>query len=233
MRDPYVYEGTNVLINEGNIRDQTQLDVYENALTSLALANLLADPIVVSSCLDILEIHRRLFEKVYPFAGEIRTIDIYKNEPVLGGLSVNYAHYETIRRDLQNLTMSMETVEWNKIKKNELASDIALYLATLWKIHPFREGNTRACTVFMLFFLKQRHIRLNESFLAKYAKYFRNALVLYSVDEAPEKDHLEGMLDDAVSAKIETESGKKYETLGQYKVKNYQYGYHHLKNEEK
>ncbi len=29
MKDPYVYEGTNILINSANIRDAEKLDDYE------------------------------------------------------------------------------------------------------------------------------------------------------------------------------------------------------------
>jgi cell filamentation protein len=236
MKDPYVYPDpdSNVLINLKDIHDQQKLDNFENALSTLALEDLLKNPIPITSCFDLLTIHKRIFGEIYPFAGSIRSIDIVKNEPVLGGLSINYSPHESIEKELRDLSVSLDTVDWAKIKKHQLASDIAFYLAALWKIHPFREGNTRSCTVFMLLFLKQKHIKLNENFLAKHAKYYRNALVLYSVDEAPEKQHLEQILEDAVSAKIITEKDEeKYTTLKQYKIDNYRYGYHHAKDEKK
>lgn len=230
MRDPYVYEGTNVLINSGNLQDQDKLEEYENALSSLALLELLNHPFEVKSCLDVLKIHQAIFGNIYPFAGKIRSIDICKEEPVLGGLSVDYATHSQIETALRGLDSELFALDWGKIRKRNLAKEIAFFLAKIWKIHPFREGNTRSCTIFMLFFLKQRHLRFNEDFLGKHAKYFRNALVLYSVDEAPEKEPLETILEDAVSARVLGKADEpKYQTIKDYKIEKYQYGYHHLK----
>ena len=82
----------------------------------------------------------------------------------------------------------------------------------------------------MLLFLKKRHIKINEDFLAEHAKYFRNSLVLYSVKEASEPEYLLAILDDAISLKVINEEGKtKYRTIKDYKIDNYKYGYHHIK----
>ncbi|MCI2069546.1 MAG: hypothetical protein LKJ88_08335 [Bacilli bacterium] len=88
----------------------------------------------------------------------------------------------------------------------------------------------------MVLLLKQESIELNEIFLAKNAKYFRNALVLYSVDEAPKKQYLEMILRDAISthtlekaSDISLKSTKrKYGSIGGYEIGKYRYGYHHV-----
>ncbi len=40
MKDPYVYEGTNVLINLANIKNQEELDNYETTLSRIAIVDI-------------------------------------------------------------------------------------------------------------------------------------------------------------------------------------------------
>ena len=40
MKDPYVYEGTNILINLAGIKDQNKLDDFESTLVQAAVINL-------------------------------------------------------------------------------------------------------------------------------------------------------------------------------------------------
>ena len=99
MKDIYVYEGTNVLKNKRGIRNNEDLDQFENAMTSLAIININRS-FKFNDLNDIYEIHKMLFENVYDWAGEIRKINIYKEEPVLAGLSVQYEDYNKIKRSI-------------------------------------------------------------------------------------------------------------------------------------
>jgi len=68
--DPYVYPGTNVLKNLFNERDKSRLDEKEQRVTFRAMKELGRNP--VKGKLDgahLKEIHKRIFEKIYPFAG--------------------------------------------------------------------------------------------------------------------------------------------------------------------
>lgn len=47
MKDLYVYEGTNVLINLANIEEQDKLDNFETTLSRVAIVELLKNPIDV------------------------------------------------------------------------------------------------------------------------------------------------------------------------------------------
>ena len=89
-------DGTNVLVNLANIKDKKIADDYETTFSSLAIINLLKNPMEIVSTTDIFKIHKILFKEIYIWAGKPRTINIYKNEPVLGGLSVNYSDYQSI-----------------------------------------------------------------------------------------------------------------------------------------
>ena len=71
----------------------------------------------------------------------------------------------------------------------------------MWKIHPFREGNTRSVVVFLYFLAKQNNLELDTKLVGDNAKYFRNALVMASIDEYSESNYLNKILKDALNKK--------------------------------
>ena len=66
-RDPYVYPGTNVLINNGDYRTQAELNQFEEDAVILAFAGMKSRPITGPfEVRRLQETHRRIFGKVYP-----------------------------------------------------------------------------------------------------------------------------------------------------------------------
>lgn len=61
MKDPYVYEGTDVLINKLGIKDNATLDKAESDFVSIAASKLRNDDFQISSILDGLKIHKHFF----------------------------------------------------------------------------------------------------------------------------------------------------------------------------
>ena len=229
MKDPYVYEGTNVLINFADIKDQKTLDNYETTLSRIAIINILKNPIEINSTDDIYKIHELLFKEVYNWAGKPRTINIYKTEPVLNGLSVNYSDYKSIGSDLDNIQKEIDSFNWNDFSKKELIHKIAVVIAEIWQVHAFREGNTRTVCLFLYLFMKKFRLKLNIDFIGEHSKFFRNALVLASIGEYSEYEHLELILSDAVSIKKIVDGEKKYQTIKDYNLEKYEYNYHQIK----
>ena len=229
MRDPYVYEGTNVLINLANIKEQDKLDNYETTLSRIAIVELLRDPIDITSTKDIFKIHKRLFKEVYSWAGEPRTINIYKTEPVLGGLSVNYSEPKSIMKDLNRIQKDIDSFDWINSSKKEVLSKIVRVISSVWQVHAFREGNTRTICLYLYFFMKKYNLKLNVDFIGEHSKFFRNALVLASIGEYSEYEHLEMILSDAINIKKMVDGEKKYQTIKDYNLEKYEYNYHHIK----
>ena len=63
--------------------------------------------------------------------------------------------------------------EIKKLKRTEnIDSDIVFCLeriiATIWQIHPFREGNTRACIVFVVLLAKHLGFAVNHESIGEY-----------------------------------------------------------------
>lgn len=231
MKDPYVYEDTNVLINLANIKDQKELDNYETTLSRIAIVDILNKPIEINTTNDIFLIHERLFKEVYSWAGKPRTINICKEEPVLSGLSVIYSDYKTINKDLNRIQKSIESINLNKLSKKELIHQIAVIIASIWQVHAFREGNTRTICLYLYFLMKKYDLKLNIDFIGEHSKFFRNALVLASIGEYSEYEHLEMILSDAISLKKIIDNEKKYQSIRDYDLEKYEYNYHHLKKD--
>ena len=98
--DPYLYPGTSVLRNHRGLRDKEKLSSFEQQEAALAIRDLRKAP--VSGDFDyahLREIHRRIFQDVYPFAGETCQMDMTKNERILAGASVAYSYADDITRD--------------------------------------------------------------------------------------------------------------------------------------
>jgi len=231
MKDPYVYEGTNILINLANIEEQDKLYNFETTLSRVAIIELLKNPIDITSIKDIFEIHKRLFKEVYSWAGKPRTINIYKTEPVLGGLSVNYSVHNQIMKDLDKIQNDIDSFDWVNSSKKEIISKIVRVISSVWQVHAFREGNTRTICLYLYFFMKKYNLKLNVDFIGEHSKFFRNALVLASIGEYSEYEHLEMILSDAISLKKVTNGESKYQTIKDYNLEKYEYNYHHLKKD--
>ena len=231
MKDPYLYEDTNILINLANIKDQKELDNYETTLSRIAIVDILNKPIEINTTNDIFLIHERLFKEVYSWAGKPRTINIYKEEAVLSGLSVIYSDYKTINNDLNRIQKSIESINLIKLSKKELIHQIAVIIASIWQVHAFREGNTRTICLYLYFLMKKYDLKLNIDFIGEHSKFFRNALVLASIGEYSEYEHLEMILSDATSLKKIIDNEKKYQTIRDYNLEKYEYNYHRLKKD--
>lgn len=230
MSDPYVYEGTNVLINLKGIKDQSKLDDFESTMANLALTKLYKSNPDVSSVFSIFDIHKTLFEKVYSWAGEKRSINIYKQEEVLVGLSVEYSKADKIEIDLRKIDKEYSKINWEYLSKEKKIEKVVRLSSAVWQVHPFREGNTRTISVFIFFLMKKLNLELNNQFLAEHAKFFRNALVLASIGQYSEFNHLENLLSDASSIQIiKSEDKNKYSSIKGYDLKNYKYNYHSVK----
>ena len=230
MKDPYLYDDCNVLINKANIKTQQKLDDFESTMVNLGIIKLLKDYQTLNKVSDIFIIHKILFENVYTWAGKSRIINIYKEEQVLNGLSVEYCDFNIIESSLSKLQIHINSINWNNLSKNEVLIETIKIISFIWKVHPFREGNTRVVALFLYFFLKDKKYKVNRDFIGKYAKYFRNALVLSSIGKYSEYQYLEEILKDSISFKYSNKTmDSKYKTIKEYNLEKYTYNSHKYK----
>lgn len=225
--DVYLYEGSHVLRNLLNIQDEKELDLAEAELSRANMMVLYENGFSDFSAHGVSEIHRILFEDVYEWAGKFRVINIQKREDILGGKSVWYSDCDSIEGDLEKIFDEINQVDWKHITKNEFVSETVKFFSRICRVHPFREGNTRTVTMLIAFFVESHGYYFDHELISKSAGYFRNALVMESLDQFSEYEYLENILSDAISTEpIETEvnqciSEERSEKYKKYKSENY------------
>ena len=75
---------------------------------------------------------------------------------------------------------------------------LATLFPPIWRVHPFREGNTRTVVMMMTFFVEHHGYYMDQELLAACSGYVRDAFVMASLDQYAEYQHLEKILLDAV-----------------------------------
>ena len=224
MRDPYLYQDVDVLINKKNIKDQNQLDRLEEDIIPLRMIALRKQGLTITSVFDIQKIHSFLFSSIFDWAGEFRKITIYKREPILNGYSVDYTPSDYIKKEMNDLEKRFLSINWEGLDNRQKINNVASIIQELWQIHCFREGNTRTVALFLYFLLKTIGVHINIDFLGKNAIYFRNALVLASLYSKNKPEYLFGIIADCTT--IKNLATNKYETINGYEVDKYSYQNH-------
>ena len=240
MNDPYLYEGSAVLRNLLNIRDEKELDLAEAELSRASMMLLYEAGFNDFSTAGIKAIHRALFSSVYEWAGDFRTINIRKREAIIAGKSVWYSNDDDIDRDLNLAWDTIQSVKWGELSREAFAESLARALPALWQVHPFREGNTRTIVMLMTFFVESYGYYFDQELLAASAGYVRNAFVMACLDQFSEYEHLERILCDAISDKplVEVDdldedmTRERSEKYSRYKTENYQPVPHEYRGDE-
>lgn len=178
MNDPYLYPHTDILKNLADIRDREMLSCMEAEYTSIRLAELVTGESVSRFDFAALcDMHHYIFQDIYEWAGKIRIINIEKSEPALGGISIEYSDYFDIVKDVTYVLDKMNHYTWEKAPIDEVAKMFSKYLAELWKVHPYREGNTRTVITFCSQFIESKGFYIDSDLFKDHAQYMRTALV--------------------------------------------------------
>ncbi|KMO22437.1 Fic/DOC family protein [Methylobacterium indicum] len=177
--DPYVYEGTGTLKNNAGIRDPEALAEREQIVSFQALRQMLKEPVLGQfDQAHFAAIHKRLVAEVYPWAGETRTIELWKPEIVLNGRSVAYAPPAQIDGLMRSALSSLAREEPGNLKDSRPALRFAGTVATLFQAHPFREGNTRTLLAFMEQYARHHKQPLDQALINRVPSETRDKLVL-------------------------------------------------------
>lgn len=156
--DPVTKSGT--LRNLFDERDVGTLGRLEYVETSARAAELRLRPALIRHTYDaahVRAIHRYLFQDVFEWAGEYRTVNTSKgpNEfaDVRGGIDSYLA-------DVHRLVTERD---WAGLDHAEFSAAAAAVLAYLNQAHPFREGNGRTAKIFLA------HVAERSAFALDYA----------------------------------------------------------------
>lgn len=146
---------------------------------SVNIARLLGSQTLAFSVFGYCQVHRNIFDGVFKFAGQIRDYDITKKEWVLRGDSVRYMYAADLRLALEHDLEQERQFSYKGLATDEIIRHICKFVADLWQIHAFPEGNTRTTAVFTIQYLRSLGFDVNNDIFSENAWYFRNALVRY------------------------------------------------------
>ncbi len=145
--DTYCYPGTPVLKNKLDLRTQAELDEFETFMSMQRAQEPLRKGRLTTNYYRA--IHRHLFQDVYHWAGRIRTVRMTK-----GGSP--FCFPENIDRQMHQIFSELEAEnEFRDLTPEVFAAKAAHFLSELNAMHPFREGNGRTQTSFLLILADQ------------------------------------------------------------------------------
>ena len=144
---------------------------------SLRIAQILSEKAFNFAPNEYLSIHRKLFTGIYKHAGKIRDYNITKSEWILDGATVLYGSASELRATLEYDLLQERSFSYRGLAMDEVVQHLAVFIARLWQIHVFGEGNTRTTAVFFIKYLRTLGFDITNEIFAKNAWYFRNALV--------------------------------------------------------
>jgi cell filamentation protein len=138
-KDHYLDPETGVLKNKLGIGDEDELKKAEASLVAWRSFQLAEKPVQGRFDLEHLKsIHKHLFRDVYEWAGELRDIDLARDNNYFA----NHLHIVSSARPIfQKLA---EEGYLKGLNAAAFSTRAAYYLGEMNALHPFREGNGRA-----------------------------------------------------------------------------------------
>ena len=144
-----------LLRNLANIENEKVLLVFESLKVSKRVEELLEKPIKIKNSTWLLKIHHHLFQDVYEWAGQVRTVNISKDgKPFFNGerFYIGFQYIDTLISEYRKL---------KKTNKVEIAKKLAEILDNVNYLHPFREGNGRTQREFLRLLALEKGLNLN------------------------------------------------------------------------
>jgi cell filamentation protein len=169
--DPYTYPWTDVLRNALDIRDPRQLAAFEANATVARLIELDAAPLEGHFDVAHLKaIHRYIFQDVYQWGGDFRTVNISKGGHLFGVAAFVEPALERVLRGLPGEHYL------NGADPRNFATRAGFYMGEMNAIHPFRDGNGRAQREFI------RELAAQAGFAIDWSKVTREQMMAASVE---------------------------------------------------
>lgn len=145
--DPYLEPASGILRNRLGLTTQQALDVSEADLVEARRAQMIARPVKVTGDLRQLQaIHRQLFQDVYDWAGQLRTVDIRK------GTDPSAEFFMPVSRLESGAGFAFAELagehQLRGLDRGRFVARLAHHYDQVNYLHPFREGNGRAQRIF-------------------------------------------------------------------------------------
>ena len=149
--NPYVDHKTGIYHNLVGARSPEDLKQREETFTVLRLAELKREPVKGKLDFDHLkEIHRRVFQDVYAWAGGIRQNFNAAKQDYVGGPAHTFTRSAQIESEGRRISRELASRDYLQgLSKPEFVSQLTRLHGELNQLHPFPEGNGRTQRLFL------------------------------------------------------------------------------------
>ena len=221
MKDPYIQEN-GTLKNKLGITEYKELNDAEKDIGFVKLIDIGESFKQKYDAEYIKSIHRHIFEDIFDWAGEFRTVPVYKTEIVIPGLSLEYSAPKNIEKDLNSILEELNSINWSGKNIDEITAQFTEQLARIWRVHPFRDGNTRTTLAFAENYSREHGFPMDIGILLEQLtrlvtpkgdvkRYsIRDKFVLAALDKKdyPEPEHLQILIKQSILSGIQKEKEK-------------------------
>ncbi|MDA8478344.1 putative adenosine monophosphate-protein transferase Fic [Citrobacter sp. Awk 4] len=140
-RDPYLYDGLDVMRNRLGIHQVQRLEQAAYELTALRAATIELGP-RVRGLPYLCAIHRQLYQDIFDWAGKLREVDIYQGD-------TPFCHFAWIEKEGNALMQDLEEEGYLEgLPKEKFVARLAHYYCEINVLHPFRIGSGLAQRIF-------------------------------------------------------------------------------------
>ena len=153
----YCYPDSTTLKNLLDIRDPAALAEAEGYIVGLRMAEVVGGPSNFAFSFKFLkELHRRLFQDVYEWAGVTRRVDMSKGQ-------TRFAVWEQIESETGRLfdSTALQQAPVSGGQRQWFIDTAAPFLIELNVMHPFRDGNGRTMRLFVELWAASIGLRLD------------------------------------------------------------------------
>jgi cell filamentation protein len=190
--ESYLYPppGDTVLRNKFDERDRTALRFIEYGAVADRQYEVMTGKVEIPRTYDsdhLRAIHRHLFQDVYDWAGDYRTINM--SNPSSPG---PFAHTSRIGNYLADAQRVIGGTDWHSLDRGGFAVAASSVFAYLNQAHPFREGNGRATKILM------EHVAERSTFTLEFSRVSPAAWNQASMLSAPDLGTYEPVPDSLV-----------------------------------
>lgn len=184
--DPLCYSGTHILKNKPDIKNQDQLDQFEQLMFQTRSEEEL--PLGNFDLKHYQLLHHHFFQDVYEWAGKLRVIRTSK-----GVNSFCYPEYIETEMNRIFAELAAENYLLDIEDKANFAPRAAYYLSEINAVHPFREGNGRIQLTFLTLLAFNAGFELNENKIEE-TPFLQAMITSFDGDLEPLTNQIEVML---------------------------------------
>jgi cell filamentation protein len=177
-QDHYLDPVTGVLKNKLGISEEEELKAAEASLVAWRSYQLVEKLIQGHFDLDHLKaIHQHLFQDVYGWAGELRDVDLTRDNSYFANhrYMIEAAGLIFAKLAEENYLQGMDAADFSK--------RAAYYLGEINALHPFREGNGRAQREFI------NHLAHNNGYLIDWTNISEDDMIQASIESFHRRDN--------------------------------------------